>query len=183
MHVLGPPLDSSWQIYSRSAASLSATCAFTNPMWAAARSAASSWIAKRYSCRLSHSKELSGQAATQFGGKAMALYFRESILKSCQHVRAGLVLVTMFASTLTAAKAQQHQQWMPTAKLLSDFFAADFKLQFVVTLRVRPASSDAIYYFLSKDRQFARCVETLVHKRGVTTTTAWSCSELTVPSP
>jgi hypothetical protein len=92
-----------------------------------------------------------------------------------------LVAVALSLSASTLAFGQSFEQWSTLEKSMADLIAEDFAVKNIIVNRVRPVTTDAIQYFLIKDKRLVRCTETVVHKRGITTTASLICAELSQP--
>lgn len=107
------------------------------------------------------------------------------MIKVSKQAQTALLFFTFIFQIATAAPAlsQSLEQWTRMDKSMADLIADDFVVKSVVAIRVRPVTTDEIQFYLSKDKRLVRCTETVVRKRGVSTTQSLLCSELSQPKP
>jgi hypothetical protein len=77
--------------------------------------------------------------------------------------------------------AQSLDQWAPSKLQMTDYLANGYSFHSVIVDQVRPVSTKAILYFLTKGTAVVRCSETVTRRNANISSRIIGCSELTRP--
>lgn len=72
-------------------------------------------------------------------------------------------------------------QWTPSKLQMTDYLANGYSFHSVIIDQIRPVSTKAILYFLTKGAAVVRCSETVTRRNANISSREIGCSELTMP--